>query len=499
MLRASILLGLATITGCHTAGAETESADTSVTDPSATTTDPLTSAAPSTSGGPATSGGPMTSGGPTSSSDASTGDDSAASSSTSAGVVTSGSDAGDTTDTSDGSDATTTGESTGGVDTGDVWMPEGCPVIYAQDLLPTFELELDPEDLAAIEAEWVALNDEDQAEHPLALFRYEDIVITNASVRLRGSASHWATQGKMQFEVSFNTYDETGRFMGLKHVLFDAAEYNRSFLRDRLALAILRDVGLPAPCANNARLVLNGEYYGLFTSIEKVDSEFLERYFEEPNGNLYKRAGGTPGWKLKNNEEDPDKSDIQALNAADTVEELLAVMNLEESILEWATEAVLPDRDGLWGGGLNGYTYNDPKTGFNMIPWDLDDSFTRLEPDVDPVTWKKPPEVFHGRPYYDIALADPAWFQEYIEAIEFVLVHGYDVGILQDRIDTWAEQIATAVEEDPNRPFTLAQHLDKVDEKREFVADRAAFLADWLECWQDGGTNENNDGVCVPP
>ncbi len=114
------------------------------------------------------------------------------------------------------------------------------------------ELEIDPSELAELEQEWAIADDNDLQEHPLLSFKVDDTVITNASVRLRGNASHWHDQKKMQFEVSFNTYDKQGRFEGLKHALFDAAEYNRSFLRDRLALAILRDVGLAALCANNA-------------------------------------------------------------------------------------------------------------------------------------------------------------------------------------------------------------------------------------------------------
>jgi hypothetical protein len=72
------------------------------------------------------------------------------------------------------------------------------------------------------------------------------------------------------------------------------------------------------------------------------------------------------------------------------------------------------------------------------------------------------------------------------------------VSVLQRRIDAWAAQIATAAAQDPNKPFSTAEHLDQVAEKRAFVADRAAFLAAWLRCWRDGGTRDD-DGTCDPP
>jgi len=491
MRQVSIVLALATLTGCSAAGTasgtdgeSTSSIDTPDTGIAASSTaDP---AAPTTSAGSA-SGDPSTG-------DPSSGDDPTT---TAASITTGDPTIGDATTggtTTTGGDATTGDATTG--DPEPAWTPKKCPPIYAQELLPTFELEMSADVLKAITAEWLAADDSDLEEHPLKSFKYEDIVITDATVRLRGNDSHWPNQGKMQFEVAFHTNNKKGRFLGLKHVIFDAAEFNRSFLRDRLSLAILRDAGVKAPCANNVRIMLNGEYYGLFTNIEKVDSEFLERNFEDPDGNLYKRSGG--GWTKKPNEEDPDKSDVKALEAAKTVPELLAVMNLEQAVLEWAAEAVIPDRDGAWAGGLNLYIYNDPQTGFNVIPWDLDDTFTRLPFDTDPYLYKKPPEVFHGRPFYDIATSDPVWFAKYIDAVDHVVKTAYDVTVLHDRIDAWAAQIADAAAEDKNKPFTTAQHVSRIKEKRKFVADRAEFLADWIKCWKDGGTDTNEDGKCEP-
>jgi hypothetical protein len=296
----------------------------------------------------------------------------------------------------------------------------------------------------------------------------------------------------MQLEISFNTNDPKGRFKGVRKLVFDAAAANTSFLRDRLAMTIFQDVGLPAPCANNARVNLNGEYYGLFTSIEKLDKEFLERSFEDPEGNLYKRAK----WTKKTNEDEKDNTDIYGLLGAHDVGDLLKWMNLEQATLEWAAEAVMPDGDGAWAGGLNFYVYHDSKTGFNVLPWDLDATFTRLPFDTDPYVYLKPEDW--GRPFYDIATADPEWFKKYIEKIEYVLEHGYKVEVLQQRMDTWAAQIATAVADDPNKPFSTGEHLTGVKAQRSYVSKRAAFLKKWLECWKKGGT-KNKNGVCVPP
>ncbi len=444
------------------------------------------SVAPSNTSGP-TPGAPPTTTDPSTPDGTST----TTSTSTSSSVLT------EAVDTTGAADSTSTGESTtGGATTGaepeKPWTPKGCPAIYAQDLLPTFEIEISKKELSKLEYEWEALNEDNPAEHPLIAFKYLDTTVTNATAQLRGNSKWWPDMGKkMQLEIGFNTIDPKGRFMGQRKLLFDAARYNESFLRDRLALAILNDVGLPSPCANNARVMLNGEYFGLFTSIEKVDKEFLERTFEDPEGNLYKRQG----WEKKTNESNPDISDIEALLAVKKVDDLATLMNLEEALLEWAAEAVIPDIDGAWAGGLNQYLYHDSKTAFNVIPWDLDSTFTRLPEDTDPYLFIKPGN--YGRPFYDLATDDPVWFKKYIEKIAYVLEHGYKVDVLQARMDTWAAQIATAVAEDMNKPFSTAAHLAAVKEQRDYVAKRASFIKDWLACWQNGGT-KTKSGKCKP-
>ncbi len=455
----------------------TEDSPTTTSDPTAGSTDTTAS----TTADPSTT--------TDSSSSSSTGEDITMTGATTDPLETTGSD--DTTTTTTGDSTTTTGDTTSDTTGEEPWKHEGCPAIYAQDLLPTFELEISDAELAKLNEEWLAADDYNTPDHPLEAFKYEDTVITNASARLRGNATWWPDQGKMQLEVGFNTYDPKGRFKGVRKLVFDAASANTSFLRDRLALSMLQDVGVPAPCANNARLVLNGEYYGLFTSIEKVDQEFLERRFEDHEGNLYKRAK----WDKKTNESDKNTDDLQALLAADDIGDLDDSLNLDEAVLEWAAEAVMPDGDGAWAGGLNYYVYNDSKTGFNIIPWDMDATFTRLPFDTDPYVYLKPNDW--GRPWYKLATDDPEWFGKYIAAIEYVLEKGYDVEVLQGRMDTWAKQIATAAAEDPNKPFTTAEHLTGVKNQRSYLAKRHAYVKAWLKCWQDGGI-KTPEGTCTP-
>ena len=95
--------------------------------------------------------------------------------------------------------------------------------------------------------------------------------------------------------------------------MFDAPWYDHTLLHERVAFPIFAELGLPYSCANNARVVINGDYYGLYANLERIDHEYLERNFEEPDGNLYQ--GGA---ELKTNEDVGDIADQQALASAVT-------------------------------------------------------------------------------------------------------------------------------------------------------------------------------------
>jgi hypothetical protein len=384
---------------------------------------------------------------------------------------------------------------------------EGCHAIYAQDLLPTFELTIAPEEWAALQGEWAngpvnhAMGLDPNPYHPLAEFRHGEIVITDAQVRLRGNPDFWSVEDKIQLQISFNETNPDGRFLGLRKLLFDAATYNRHMLRDRLGLSIMRDMGIDAPCANNARLDINGEYYGIFTNLEKLDKEFLQRVFVDPDGDLWKRAG----WEITTNEETANDGRITLVKTADSLLEVEELIDVEQALRVYAAEAILPDSDGMWAGGLNYYFYDDPARGkFVMLPWDLDNVFERFDdpPDgeypinPDPVVWQK--MSTWGRPWYDIALQDPDYFAYYIAAIAAQVESSYQPDEVLDKIDTWTEQIQDSVFEDPNKPYTNEVYLARVEDLREYVQQRYEFLIQWQSCWDLGGMPDA-EGFCIAP
>lgn len=366
-----------------------------------------------------------------------------------------------------------------------VKLPLACADIYSQDFIPTFEIEIEPQHWDQLVA-WYKLGPDAVDENPetyvpLVSFRYGQEVITDAMIRLRGNPFHWWPDPKMQFNISFKQVREKGRFHGLRKINLDVAHNDLTLFHDRLGSSIFHDMGLPAPCVNHARLVINGEFFGLYVNIEHVDQEFLRRNFGPyAGGNLYKSKPHFL-FEKKTNESDPDWSDIEEFQNPDlTLEQLVDLLDMDEALLEWAAEAVVPHLDGYFVGGSNYQLYNHPMRGFVFIPWDLDYVFEIGDPMSDPIAFEC--AWGRGKPLHMVvALADPEMRDAYLDALDEALDH-FDPDLLSSRIEFYAEQVRDALEVDPNLEYSLEEHYEAVELLHEFLKDRRSFLEGWMPC-----------------
>jgi len=366
---------------------------------------------------------------------------------------------------------------TGGTGGAPVTWPKPCEDLYDQATLPTFELTFTPDELNGIQSDCQAGI---QQYRPVQLTYGAETV--DAMVRLKGNWS-WDC-GKMQFVVSFNEVDPNGRFHGVRKIVLDAPWYDRTLLHERIAFPFFQQRGLPYSCVNNARVIVNGDYYGVYANVERLDKEYLQRNFELADGNLYQ--GGV---ELKTNEAIGDTSDLQALQAATTVDQLAALIDMDEAVSEWATEAMLPAMDNYWAGvEINYYLYSHPTRGFLYLPYDMDISFgdsaypdgSLIWPDAlysDPITYEHP-----GWKKEDLmkkVLSDPTWCDKFVQEVVKARA-AYSPAAMSAQADTWSAQIAQAVADDFRKPFSVNNHNAAVSSMKAFFAARAGVVDQWL-------------------
>jgi CotH protein/putative metal-binding protein len=377
-----------------------------------------------------------------------------------------------------------------------------CADLFADDLLVTYEITVAPRDWDALVLDFNnaqqnrAANLNFHPYHPVLEFRYGNEVVTNAMIRLKGNSSWWQAIGdarpKMQFVISFNQIDANARFHGLRKIELDMPRIDPTFLHQRISLAFLRALGLPAQCANSARVVINGAYYGLFTNLERPDKEFLERLFPGADqGDLW-----DGGWELQTNEETMSLPHprMDALWAAKDTKALAAITDMDEALLEWAGESMLADPDGYWIGHWNFFLYDHPRRGWLWVPHDLDVSINWTDPSIDPMYyWGGDPGWSPPWQHYLAVIKDPVWQGRYVEALRrandtWSALH------LPEMLDHYAAQIRDAVAADPTFPFTFDDHLRELANLRQAIITRGAAVRAWLDCRAAPGDAIDADG-----
>lgn len=356
--------------------------------------------------------------------------------------------------------------------------PQACDAIYDPDTVPRFDLEFSAE-------EWEGMRSDCSA----GIQRYRPVQFSwegetvSAQARLKGNWS-WSCD-KFQFVISFNEEDPDARFRGLRKLMLDAAWYDQTLLHERLAFPLFAAQGLPHSCVNNATLWIDGAYYGLYTNLEHLDREYLERNYEEPDGNLYQAAS-----ELKTNEEEGDTSRLVALWQASTVAEIEALVNLDQAVAVWAVEAMIPALDNYWAGvDINYYVYDHPSRGFEWIPYDLDIAFGDSAYPGGSLVWGEGVEAFDpilwehsgwGKEQLLMTvLADEGWCTRFVEALDAARA-GYEPEQLEARVDRWSAQTAEAMAADRNRSFSEEDNALALSRLRPFFQARADHVDAWL-------------------
>ncbi|MFZ5479988.1 MAG: CotH kinase family protein [Myxococcota bacterium] len=367
-----------------------------------------------------------------------------------------------------------------------------CSDLYDPSELMAFEVEISDEEWAALEADYANGVKE---YHPV-VFRWRDEVVPDAMIRLKGNPNFsWHTD-KMQFVIAFNEANPDGRFHGQRKISLDASWYEPTGVRDRVSWAVMNRSGqLPTLCTNSATLTINGAYYGLYTNIEYLDHEWLERNFgdDDATGTLWKY-----GHDPVANAENADGSAIERLWRTTDPDELATLGDVDEWMAEWAAEIVLGDDDGYWCCDHNYYLYEHPTRGILFVPWDMDDNFDVQAYDVDPVDG-----YYAGlfqQPQFHAVVEDPVWGPRFVDKVA-ELNAAMDPALALADVDAFEAQIAEALETDPHRSTGWEEHLGAMERMRAWIPARHAFLESWVACQRGETTDADGDNapVCEDP
>jgi len=295
--------------------------------------------------------------------------------------------------------------------------------IFDQSKLHTFELNLPVESLKILNEDPAA---EEYVEGSLT---FEGETVQPVGIRYKGSIgafvgcvsgtdwtnpSGFKTCTKLSMKIKINWNGSDTKFFGLKKLQFHSMNNDDSQMRERMGYYFFREMGVPAPRAVHARLLINGEFSGIYALVEQIDGRFTRQNFEDGKGNLYKEI-----WPLQsdgdtfadnfyidalktNEDEDPTAEMIRTFGeeiiAADDSELKQVIdkwMDIDEIISYAAVDRTIRNDDGAFHWYCDGnvcsphnfYWYEEPsERTMHLIPWDLDHAFENIISNTNPVT-----------------------------------------------------------------------------------------------------------------
>lgn len=381
--------------------------------------------------------------------------------------------------------------------------------------LHTFEFSLAEEDLAVLDADPTA------EKYVPAAMTFENETL-EVGLRYKGSVGAFVgcldgpdplrnpsgkkTCTKLSLKVKINWDDPGDEFLGVRKIQLHAMNNDPSQMRERVGYHLMREMGVAAPRATHARVVVNGEYIGLFALVENIDGRFVRANFDDGSGNLYKevwpfaftgslnsRGSYVPGEEavtdeekflssLRTNEDDAGDASLirefanELLNSENPAAVVREFMDVELLMNQLAVDRTIRHDDGPFHwycelvvedlcGNHNFFFYEDPsRSKITMIPWDFDNAFANIVRDDNPVT---PVADGLGEITDDCAIFAYGAFQlpqrsascdplfavwasmeaEYLAAVERLHAGPLSESELDPSIEMWVEQISAATAE----------------------------------------------------
>jgi hypothetical protein len=369
-----------------------------------------------------------------------------------------------------------------------------CADLFADGPPQTYSVEISDTEWQAMDAEFHNLTALESGQdftvyHPIVMHLGSETV-SDAAIKLHGQSSWLFTvmfdaNPKMQFDISFNQFNSNGKFHGVSKIVFDMPREDLTFMHDRLAHHWMRQSGIFAGCTTNARLDINGSYYGLYVLEENVNGHTVSEFFpQNPNGDLWKGAE-----VAETNQDTPNWDRLMTFKNAKDLPAISSIIDIQSSLTAWAAEALLNDGDGYYGGFHNFYIYDQGQPGFVFLPQDTDSTFDWLvQFDLvgstdHPVYWwykRAQPAPTPGDKWLPV-LSDATWRMRYADTIQ-TLLGQWDVAQIQGWIDSWWPQISALALSDPHLWTTADVVSASPGIAKQEVAARAAYLQTFVDC-----------------
>ncbi len=210
----------------------------------------------------------------------------------------------------------------------------------------------------------------------------DGVKCNTAGIRVRGNVTYVTSSQSQRYsyKLNFGRYGN-GDINGLDELCLNNMAYDPSFLREYLTYKAFAYLDAKAPLVSLATVSVNGATPCVYLAVEAIDDAFLQRYFGEYDGNLYKAGrdstlmNDATGFELKSGGDATlakINELVSALKSKSGIEEILDVT----SVLKYAAvNAVITNEDSYLGEKAQNYYLYEKDGKLTVLPWDYNLAF----------------------------------------------------------------------------------------------------------------------------
>jgi len=225
-------------------------------------------------------------------------------------------------------------------------------------------------------------------------------VLKDVGVHFRGMSSYMMVGAgrKRSLNLSLDDVHKDQSLGGYRTLNLLNSHEDPSFLRTVLYCDIAREYG-PAPKANFVRLVINGESWGVYVSVQQFNKDFVKEWYGTKEGVRWKVPGSPQArgglnylgddaeayrrsYEIKSKDTAAAWSDLIGLcrvlneTPADKLPAALEPMLDVDGVLKFlALENTLINNDGYWIRSSDYSMYQEPKGRFHVVLHDANETF----------------------------------------------------------------------------------------------------------------------------
>jgi spore coat protein CotH len=310
------------------------------------------------------------------------------------------------------------------------------------------------------------------------------VVYDSVGVKFKGNSSYDSSRTKNPLHIKLDYVHSNASYDGHEDIRLGNGFSDPTLVREVLAYEILRNY-MAAPECNFARVTINGAYYGLFSNVQSIDSEFNSDHFYSSSNPFFKctpqnvlsgqvpnliylgsdSANYTARYEIKS-----DEGWRELIALCDTLnnnfDAIDTILDIDRALWMLAFNNVTVNLDSYSGAfSQNYYLYMDDNGRFNVVVWDLNMCFGGFTntgtSNLNISTMQTMTPMLHynygARPLIMNLLSDSAYYREYIAHMRTITDEFFSDSTYYFRAQELQALIDSSVQEETNGFYPYAQ------------------------------------------